>query len=85
MRALAFALALTGLGAPAFADETTGVIVAYDRLQHVIVLTDKTIWEFPGTLELPADLQAGDRVRIDFTSAGDSGVGKINAITRLDG
>ncbi len=68
---------------PALADSTSGTIVAYDRLANIIVLDDKTIWEIvPKDLPLPADLRAGDVIVIDFVSAGDSGVGKINSITR---
>ena len=67
----------------ALADSTGGTIVAYDRLANVIVLDDNTIWEIvPKDLPLPADLKAGDNIVIDFVSAGDSGVGKINSITR---
>ena len=85
MRRLAITtLVLAGLGAPALADDTTGTIAAYDRLANIIVLKDMTIWEVPGSMELPADLAAGDRVKIVFTSAGDSGVGTIRSITRVE-
>lgn len=84
MRRLAFAaVVLAGFAWVAAADETTGTIAAYDRLDHVIVLEDKTIWEFPGSLELPADLKAGDRVRIDYTATGD-GLGTVDSITRVE-
>ena len=44
MRLIALAtLGLTALSAPAFADETTGTILAYDRLANIIVLQDKII------------------------------------------
>ena len=82
-RYLVAAFAPAVLAGPAAADETTGTIRAYDRLAHVIVLEDKTIWEFPGELTLPADLKAGDTVKIDFVSTGD-GVGKIESITRVE-
>lgn len=84
MRRMAFAtIMLGGLAVPAAAEETTGTIQAYDRLAHVIVLEDKTVWQFPGALELPADLKAGDKVKIDYTASGD-GISKINSITRVE-
>lgn len=82
MRALAAALFL--LAAPAFADETTVEIVAYDRLANVLVMKDKTVWELGPKVLVPADLKAGDRVRIDFVSAGDSGWGRIRSLERVE-
>ncbi|WP_457936398.1 hypothetical protein [Mesorhizobium sp. 10J20-29] len=71
---------------PALADNVTGEILAYDRLANVIVLTDNSVWEIvPKDLPLPADLKQGDRVTIDFVTNGDSGVGKINSISRVGG
>ena len=69
---------------PAFADETSGTVLAYDRVAHVLVLDDKTVWSLPGDLILPDDLVAGDTITIDFQTAGDNGVGKINSITRSE-
>lgn len=86
MRQVAMAaLILAGMAGPAGADETTGKIAAYDRLAHVIVLEDKTVWPFPGDLQLPADLQAGDRVKIEFTSGPDGALGKVTGIARVEG
>ncbi len=46
----------------------------------------RPIWEIvPADLALPEDLKAGDEITIDFESAGESGVGKINSITRTGG
>ena len=82
---------------PAHADSTTGTVVAFDRVDLVLVLEDKTIWEIvPADLALPGevgiglelvadDLKAGDEITMDFESAGESGVGKINSITRTGG
>lgn len=83
MRVVVAAAVLAALAGPATADETTGTIAAYDRLAHVIVFEDKTIWEFPGALELPADLKAGDKVKIMFTSTGE-GVAKVQSVTRVE-
>ena len=79
MRRLAFLLAL--MPTAALADETSGVVLAYDRLEGRLVLEDRTVWTL-GSTEVPADLAAGDRVTIDFMSAGDSGVGTIQSLTR---
>ena len=85
MRIIGYSLTLLlGLTGNALADEITGEILAYDRVDHVIVLEDKSVWNMPETLDLPADLKAGDRIRIQFTSAGDSGVGKIDGVTLAD-
>lgn len=83
MRSLA-ALAILGslIATPALADTTSGVVLAYDRVDQVLVLDDKTIWDLaPAKDIVPEGLRAGDEVTIDYVSAGDSGVGKINAIT----
>ncbi|AKI01994.1 hypothetical protein IMCC20628_03302 [Hoeflea sp. IMCC20628] len=70
------------LASPALADSTSGVVVAYDRVDHVLILDDKTVWDLTPAGDLvPEGLRAGDNVTIDYDSAGDSGVGKITAIT----
>jgi len=69
------------LAAAALADTTGGVVVAYDRVDHVLVLDDKTVWDLAPAGDLvPEGLSAGDKVTIEYESAGDSGVGKITAI-----
>ncbi|WP_417417282.1 hypothetical protein [Hoeflea sp.] len=78
--------AITILGSilvtPALADTTGGVVVAYDRVDHVLVLDDKTVWDLTPAGDLvPEGLSAGDRVSIDYDSAGDNGVGVITAIS----
>jgi len=78
------AIAILGsmLVTPVLADTTGGVIVAYDRVDHVLVLDDKTVWDLTPAGELvPEGLSAGDNVTIEYDSAGDSGVGKITAIS----
>ena len=77
------ALALFLLAAPALADETTGEIIAYDRLANVLVMKDMTVWELGPELLVPADLAAGDRVRITYESAGEDGLTKVDALERL--
>ena len=78
------ALAVFGsmLATPVLADTTGGVVVAYDRVDHVLVLDDKTVWDLAPAGDLvPEGLSAGNKISIEYDSAGDSGVGKITAIT----
>ena len=84
MRVL-IAATLLAIATPVLADETTGEVLAYDRVDHILVLMDKTVWELPATLELPADLAKGDRIHIDFTEEGDAGIVSIEKITRVSG
>ena len=62
------------LATTALADTTGGAVVAYDRVDHVLVLT-------PAGDLVPEGLSAGNHVTIEYDSAGDSGVGKITAIS----
>ena len=82
MRAL-LAAALLAAATPALADETTGVILAYDRADNVIVLTDRTVWELGAKTLVPADLKAGDTIRIDFEAAGENGIARIDSLEKL--
>ena len=68
---------------PVHADEVTGEILAYNHLANVIVFTDRTVWEL-GVLLVPGDLTADDVVTLNFNSAGDSGIGKANSLTRAE-
>ncbi|MBS1303472.1 hypothetical protein [Loktanella sp. SALINAS62] len=77
-----FALAFATLSAPAFADETTGTIVAYDRLSNVLVLDDKTVWTLDAKTLVPADLKAGDDITLTFQSDGDNGAKPATALVR---
>lgn len=85
MRRLFALLALLASATPLLADETTGEILAYDRLAKVLVLTDKTVWQLDDATELSADLVAGDSVRIVFTGGGESGIGPVASVTRVEG
>jgi hypothetical protein len=78
---LSAALGLAAL--PAFADQSQGTILAFDRLAHVIVLTDKTVWNLPSDMVLPGDLAQGDQVLFDFESGGENGIVKIKSMERL--
>ncbi len=78
------AAALAALTAvPAVADETEGLVLAYDRKAAILVLTDLTVWELPANILVPADLGAGDRVLLDYQTAGEDGLTAIDALTRL--
>ncbi|MBO28402.1 MAG: hypothetical protein CML61_06535 [Rhodobacteraceae bacterium] len=75
-------LTLGALATPAFADMTSGTILAYDRLANVIVLTDKTHWTLHPDALVPADLKAGDKITIDFVSDGDNGSLPVKKLER---
>lgn len=68
---------------PAIADETQGEILAYDRVANVLVLSDKTVWNLPATLEVPADLVAGETVKLVYQTSGEDGVKAIDALIRV--
>lgn len=78
-----FFLAATLLVAtPALADEVTGTILAYDRVDGLIVLDDKTVWSLEFVTEVPVGLVSGDEVHIVYETAGEDGITKISAIHR---
>ena len=73
-------LAATMLAAPALADETTGTVVAHDRVAHRVIMNDRSVYQYnPETTKLPRAILAGDRVRIDYRG-GEDGIEAINAI-----
>ena len=82
MRRLTLIAALA-LASPVLADETEGEILAYDRLANLVVMRDRTVWRL-GTLLVPADLQSGDRVRIDYEMAGEDGITRIDSLERIE-
>lgn len=79
------AAALLATATPALADETSGVIVAFDRVANVLVLEDSTVWTLSAALALPENLVAGEKVHIVYTSEGDNGVKSVDAVHRMDG
>ena len=82
MRVLLTSAALIVSAIPALADNTSGTVLAFDRVAHVLVLDDKTVWNLPPDLMLPENLAAGDTITIDYDGAGENGYGEINSITR---
>lgn len=83
MLSLLALLVAGSLETPALADQTEGLILKFDRIDRIIVLTDMMVWELPEELETPADLGRGEHVLIDFGSAGEDGLTAIEAIERL--
>lgn len=78
--------AALGLAAfPAFADQSEGTILAFDRVAHVIVLTDNSVWNLPADLAVPDGLGQGDQVVFEFESGGENGIAKILSVTRTNG
>ncbi len=82
---LALSAAFAGLVASsAIADETEGLVMAYDRQDGIVVLEDKTVWQLPPNIDIPANLGRGDRVFFEFTFPGEEdGMTEITAMTRL--
>ena len=81
--ALTLAAAVSGAAAvPALADQTTGTILAYDRLDNTLVMKDRTVWTLAADLQVPADLAAGDKVTLVFASGGENGIDKVIRLTR---
>ena len=81
------AMAILGVMAasPAFADSTTGTVAAFDRVDHILVLNDKTIWDLSPVVDLvPENLKSGDMIKITYTSAGDNGWGKVDSISAVE-
>ena len=82
MRVLLSPITIIASAIPAFADEVTGTVLAFDRVDNVIVLDDKTVWTVPAGFALPADLIAGDKITIEFQGAAENGIGDLITISR---
>lgn len=83
MRVLVSAALAALLVTPVMADETEGLVLAYDRSAGIVVLTDMSVWEMPSGLSIPSDLGAGDRVVLEYETAGEDGLVSIDALTRV--
>lgn len=78
------ASALLAAATPVMADETTGTVLAFDRVAGIIVMDDKTVFSLELLGDVPVeDLVAGDKVTVIYESAGDNGIAKIDSITRV--
>ena len=80
---LSSAVLLSTLVTPVFADETTGDVLAFDRVDLILVLTDKTVWSLEEVASVPEGLKSGDTVRIVYESAGEDGLTRIDSLERL--
>jgi hypothetical protein len=69
--------------APAFADELSGTVIAFDRIDNVIVLDDKSVLTIPNPEIIPEDLIAGDTITVEFKSDGDNGYGAFVSIKKM--
>lgn len=68
--------------APALADETSGQVIAFDRVSRILVLDDKTVWSLGEKTEVTEGLTAGDTVKIMYVGGGDAGIGNINSVIK---
>ena len=82
MRTLLAFAAFAALATPALADTTTGTILAFDRKANVLVMNDKTVWQLSAQTVMPEDLEAGEVIKITFTSVGDDGVKSVDMLER---
>lgn len=80
---LPLAAAMLAAATPVFADTTSGTVVAFDRKANVVVMDDKTIWQLAEKTAVTEELEAGDAVRITFTSLGDDGIASVDAVEKL--
>lgn len=69
--------------APAFADDLSGTVIAYDRVAQVIVLDDKSVLTIPNPEIIPEGLVAGDTITVEFKSDGDNGFGTFFSIKKM--
>ncbi len=76
------ALVAAALTVPAQADTTEGIVAIVDQRTGTIVMTDRTVWTLPLDM-IEAPLNAGDRILIDFDSAGEDGLTAYNGIWTL--
>ncbi len=83
MRILATAALAALVTSPLMADETSGLIQSWTPKSHTLVLTDKTVWTLPSDLMIPADLGVGDRIILDYQTAGEDGLVRIEALLRI--
>ena len=69
--------------APAFADELSGTVIAFDRVDNVIVLEDKSVLTIPNPEIIPEGLIAGDTITVEFKSDGDNGYAAFVSIKKM--
>ena len=69
--------------APAFADELSGTVIAFDRVDSVIVLEDKSVLTIPNPEIIPEGLVAGDTITVEFKADGDNGYAAFYSITKM--
>lgn len=79
IRVLAVSLALGALTTAAMAGTFTSTVVAHDRVANRIVLEDKSIVQYGKDTELPAEVNAGDRIEVEYTGA----EGQMDQIVRI--
>jgi hypothetical protein len=69
--------------APAFADELSGTVIAFDRVDNVIVLDDRSVLTIPNPEIIPEGLIAGDTITVEFKSDGDNSYGAFVSIKKM--
>ncbi|MEH6725346.1 MAG: hypothetical protein V7703_04240 [Hyphomicrobiales bacterium] len=81
---LSAALILAVSASTSYADTFKGTVVAFDRKANVVVIDDKSVFNFEGQeAQIPDDLKAGDMIEIEGEGEGDDGYGKLTSIKIL--
>ncbi len=83
MRFLLVASLAASAAFPVFADETAGVVTAFDPVKRTLVLNDKSVWGLGPDTVVDADLQPGQRVSISYATAGEDGITAIIQVKRM--
>lgn len=71
------------VAAPAFADELSGTVIAFDRVDNVIILDDKSVLTIPNPEIIPVGLVAGDSITVEFDTNGDNGYGAFKSMKKM--
>lgn len=81
---LSAALVLVVSASASYADTFKGTVIAFDRKANVIVIDDKSVFNFEGqNVMVPEDLKAGDMIEIESEGEGEDGYGNLTSLKIL--
>ena len=68
-----------------YADTFKGTVIAFDREANVIVIDDKSVFNFEGQgVMVPDDLKAGNTIEIESEGEGEDGYGNLTSVKILN-